>query len=113
MDSLGQWFVLLSVPSALQLIFILEFIVVFLTIVGKHYLIIICASFRVFGQSTRKKILALMEQASKLYRCTIPIPVWIFYLYHAFGEEGELVKLRGLAFSGIYPFIVCSSREFI
>ena len=30
--------------------------------------------------------------------------MWIFYLYHAFGEEGELVKLRGLAFSGVYPF---------
>lgn len=47
-----------------------------------------------------------MEQGSKLYRCTIPIPVWIFYLYNAFGEEEEMVKIKGLAFSGVYPLLI-------
>lgn len=54
-----------------------------------------------------------MEQTSKLYRCTIPIPVWILYLYHAFGEEGELVKFRGLLFSGVYMYFVCINIRFL
>jgi len=90
-----------------------EFIVVFLTIALKHYLIIACATFRIFGQSTKKKILALIEQVSKAYRCTIPVPVWILYLYFGFSEDGELIKIRGLLGCAVYMYFVLVNLRFL